>query len=123
MLQLPPLQLALSANLSLCLSVGGSDGVSLLLDACAPAGAAPLTQLFYFARTFADGVLLSGPLYSAVGGLVVDILSLSDDIGTSVRISGNERGSNQLFMHPWPAMRGIIRAPQMGVCLGACYNP
>ena len=125
-LQLPPLQLALSANTSLCLALGGADGISLVLAACAPAGAAPPTQTWAFSRLFRDGALTSGPLSSGTGEtpltFVLDVWGLSDDIGAQVRIGDYHRGSNQVFDHPFPAMKGIIRATQLGVCLGACVN-
>ena len=119
-LQAPPLQLALSANTSLCLSIGGADAMTLFLDACAPAAAVPDEQLWWFERSFADGVLLSGPLHTQKNNWVVDQWSFGEDIGSTVKADGWNKGSNQIFGFPWPALRGIIRNAHFGTCLGAC---
>ena len=91
-----------------------------------PAGAAPPEQLWSFSRLFTDGVLTSGPLSSAKGAtpfsLVLDIWGLRDSIGAQVQLGDYHRGSNQVFHHPFPAMKGLVRANQLGVCLGACVN-
>ena len=119
-LQLPPLQLALSANTSLCVAIGGSDGMTLFLDACAPAGAVPEEQLWWFERSIADGVMMQGPLHVVKNSWVIDIWSFGEDVGSTVKADGYNKGSNQILTHPWPAMKGIIRDTQLGVCLGAC---
>ena len=119
-LQPPPMQLALSANLSLCLALGGSDNITLFLDACAPAASAPPEQLWQFERSIADGVTLSGPLHSATPNAVVDLWDFGENVGGTVKADGYNKGSNQIFTHPFPAMRGLIRSTQQGVCLGAC---
>jgi hypothetical protein len=120
-LQLPPLQLALSANLSLCVSAtGGADNMTLFLDLCAPASAVPDEQLWWFERSFADGVILSGPLHTKKNGWVVDQWGFSEDLGATVKADGYNKGSNQLFSHAFPLLKGIIRNSHFGTCLGAC---
>jgi len=119
-LQPPPMQLALSANLSLCVSLGGEDGITLFLDQCAPPASAPPQQLWWFERSIHDGVILSGPLHNGMPNSVVDLWGFGENVGSTVKADGFNKGANQILTHPFPAMRGLIRSTQQGVCLGAC---
>ena len=125
-LQPPPMQVALAANLSLCLSLGGPDPGNplVVVDACADASAPPPEQLWYFERSIQDGVLLSGPMRNVKAGAsnAVDFADFSVQVGGRVMVDGWNKGSNQVLWHPFPSMTGIIRAVQMGVCLGACRS-
>ena len=119
-LQPPPMQLALSANTSLCVSLGGGDGITLFLDLCAPPASAPPQQLWWFERSIHDGVILSGPLHNGMPNAVVDLWDFGENIGQTVKADAFNKGCNQILTHPFPLMKGIVRSTQQGVCLGAC---
>lgn len=122
-LQLPPCQIKLTANKSLCLDLlYDTTDPSLYLNACADEtmGPIPDSQLWTFEHSIADGVYLSGPLRNRDGLKVADISGISFELDNPVRATTYTMGSNQIFNFPYPDNKGLIRATQMGICLGAC---
>jgi hypothetical protein len=124
-LQLPPSQIKLSANTSLCLDLlNDQANPSLYLNACADpsVGPIPLSQLWTFERSIADGVYLSGPLGTQDGLRVADISGFSFEFDNPISADSYSMASSQIFTFPFPDNKGIIRASQMGLCLGACSS-
>lgn len=122
-LQLPPSQIKLSANTSLCIDLlNDQANPSLYLNVCADpsVGPIPLSQLWTFERSIADGVYLSGPLRTQDGLRVADLSGISFELDNPVLADDYTMKSSQIFTFPFPEMKGIIRASQIGVCLGAC---
>ena len=121
-LQLPPSQIKLSANTSLCLDLlNDQANPSLYLNACADPPI-PLSQLWTFERSIADGVYLSGPLGTQDGLRVADISGFSFEFDNPISADSYSMASSQIFTFPFPDNKGIIRASQMGLCLGACSS-
>lgn len=111
----PAGQLQLTANPTLC--IGRNDvnplATVLQLQAC---NVLTRGQQWTVEATGTDGSFVTGPITSAVDGKVMDVAAISSSIDADVNVAPFVHGPGQLF----DFSAGLIRATQLGMCVGVC---